>query len=404
MKQFLTNTFLVLIGLLFLLPGCNKNENVKPDTSGMFVKFYGGSYDDYGYSVAEAQDGSFYVAGSTYRGNQGGADTNIFVVKADRNGNAIWTRYYNLGDGYDEIARDMIIDKDGNIVIAGYKRTKNKTTDVLIFKLKNGNPVDTSFITYGDTAVDEKGYNIVQSSDGNYIVYGSTDTKAAALDMYLMKTDLTTAIWKRQMGTLDRNDLIGSFDIVDDKRLVWCGTTFRNEEYNMAVTTADDYGNFLWNLTYVPHNGIDEYGRCMVKTPGGYVVAGSKNRAIDPASIKDIYIVKTDINGISGANDKFVVPGTYSSEANSIVALGNGVYGITGYTRTAAGDKNIYVAKVTEEGKVLASAEFGGAGDDEGKHIIYTKDGGFLVIGTIYAVNNSMMAAYKMSSDLKLVK
>ncbi|MBO9701891.1 MAG: hypothetical protein J7604_16910, partial [Sporocytophaga sp.] len=225
-------------------------------------------------------------------------------------------------------------------------------------------------------------------------------------DMYLLKTDLNTEIWKRQMGTLgeNENDLIGSFDIVDDKRLIWCGTTFRNGESNMAVTTADDYGNFLWNLTFVPHNKINEYGRCMVKTGEGYVIAGSKNRSTDPASLKDVYIVKTDINGISGVNDKFVVPGIFSSEANSIVALGNGVYGITGYIRTAAGDKNIYVAKVTEEGKVLASAEFGGAGDDEGKYIIYTKDGGFLVIGTIYAVNNSMMAAYKMSSDLKLVK
>ena len=404
MKHFLSTTFLVLIGLLFLLPGCNKNENVKPDESGMFVKFYGGSYDDHGYSVVEAPDGGFYVSGSTYRANQPGVDTNIFVVKADRNGNAVWTRYYNLGDGYDEIARDMILDRDGNIVITGYKRTKNKTTDVLIFKLTNGNPVDTSFVTYGDTAVDERGYNIVQSSDGNYIVYGSADTKSALLDMYLLKTDLTTTLWKRQMGTLDKNDLIGSFDIVDDKRLVWCGTTERNAESNIAVTTADDYGNFLWNLTYVPHNGINEYGRCMVKTTEGYVIAGSKNRTTDATSLRDVYIVKTDFNGISGANDKFVVPGTYSSEANSIVALGNGVYGVTGYIRTAAGDKNIYVAKVTEEGKVLASAEFGGAGNDEGKHIIYTKDGGFLVIGSIYAVNNSMMAAYKMSSDLKLVK
>lgn len=404
MKHFLSTTFLVLIGLLCLLTGCNKNENVKPDASGMFVKFYGGSYDDHGYSVAEAQDGSFYISGSTYRANQAGADTNIFVVKADRNGNAIWTRYYNLGDGYDEIARDMIIDKDGNIVITGYKRTKNKTSDVLIFKLTNGNPVDTSFITYGDTAVDEKGYNIVQSADGNYLIYGSTDTKAAALDMYLLKTDLTTFHWKRQMGTLGKNDLIGSFDIVDDRTLAWCGTRLRNDEYNMVVTTADDYGNFLWNLAYVPHNKINEYGRCMVKTPEGYVIAGSKNKSADPNSLRDIFIVQIDANGMWGANDTISVKGTYSMEANSIVALGNGVYGVTGYTRTATGDKNIYVAKVTEEGKVLASAEFGGAGDDEGKHIIYTKDGGFLVIGSIYAVNNSMMAAYKMSSDLKLVK
>src|SRR5690606_24279487 len=135
--------------------------------------------------------GGFYVSGSTYRANQPGADTNIFVVKADRNGNTVWTRYYNLGDSYDEIARDMIIDRDGNIVITGYKHTKNKTTDILIFKLANGNPVDTSFVTYGDTAVDERGYNIVQSSDGNYLVYGSADTKTALLDMYLLKTDLT---------------------------------------------------------------------------------------------------------------------------------------------------------------------------------------------------------------------
>jgi len=404
MKYFFSTILPVLAGLQILLQGCNKNSDVQPDTSGMFVKFYGGSYDDHGYSVVEAPDGSFYVSGSTYRANQAGADTNIFVVKADCNGNPVWTRYYNLGDSFDEIARDMILDRDGNIVITGYKRTSDRTTDILILTLRNGNPLDTSFVTYGDSAVDEKGYRIVQASDGNYLVYGSIDTKASALDMYLVKTDLTSMRWKRQMGTLDRNDFIGSFDIVNDKRLVWCGTVLRNGEYNMALTTADDYGNFLWNLTYVPHNKINEYGRCMVKLSDGYVIAGSRNRSSDPGSLKDIYVVKTDINGNSGENDKFVVPLAYSSEANSIVALGNGVYGITGYVRTPAGDKNIYVAKVTEEGNVLASAEFGGAGDDEGTHIIYTKDGGFLVIGSIYAVNNSMMAAYKMSSDLKLVK
>ena len=57
---------------------------------------YGGSYDDYGWSVAQTSDGGYIIAGETYSFGAGGYD--VYLGKTYAYGDTIWTRTYGGSD------------------------------------------------------------------------------------------------------------------------------------------------------------------------------------------------------------------------------------------------------------------------------------------------------------------
>ena len=67
---------------------------IKTDANGNveWTKTYGGSDEDYGYSVQQTQDGGFIIAGETESFGAGGFD--IYVIKTDAYGNVEWTKTY----------------------------------------------------------------------------------------------------------------------------------------------------------------------------------------------------------------------------------------------------------------------------------------------------------------------
>jgi hypothetical protein len=395
------NKLIVLSLLSILAFACNRNEQPKPDKSGLFVKFFGAAFDDYGFSEAKADDGGYYLVGSTLVANR--QDTNILVVKIDQYGNKVWERTYNLNDDFDEIARDVVVDGFGNIVVAGYKRKKlNGPADFLTLTIDKNNPDLITPYIYGDSLNDEKAYNMVKTPDGAYIIYGSnTPNNTGTCDMTLLKTHLNDTVWTRKIGVLSEKDDIGSLQITASGQLVWCGTVFRTFS-DMRIVYADDFGNLMWDYGFDDTDQENEYGYDMAILSDGYIIAGGKSRA---NNIRDIYLVRTGMNGLKSTTHKneMIISGTSSQEAYSILALNDNQYVITGYTTTDKGDKNIYIAKVDEGGNILTSASFGGAGNDEGKKVLKTDDG-FIIIGTVDAGNNTMMAVYKVNDKLELSK
>ena len=392
---------LILLFLISLIGfSCNKNDDPKPDESGLFVKFFGGAFDDNGFSVASAEDGGYYLAGSTI--NAARLDTNVLIVKIDQYGNKEWERSYTLGN-YGEVARDLKVDQDGNVVVAGYKKNKHGFTDLMLLRISKDNPDAFEEFVFGDSMVNERGYNLVQAADGAFIVYGSSLT-AGTLDMYFLKTNLTDTVWQRQIGVNSSDDNIGSLSIRNDGKLLWCGSVERIDGMNMRLVFADDFGNLMWDYGFEENDGIYQYGYSMdVLDDGGYIIAGSRNRSPGANSVKDIYLVRTNSNGIQedSYKNEIVLEGAGSQEAFSVLAIENNQFVICGYKSDDNGHKDIYVAKIDENGNILFSNSFGGVGDDIGNKILKTSTG-YIIIGTIEAGNNKMMGVYKINEELKL--
>ncbi len=160
---------------------------IKTDASGnlQWAKTYGGTGEDWAYSVQQTSDGGYIVAGITW--SFGAGDYDIFLIKTDANGNIIWAKTYG-GMSADE-ALSVQQTSDGGYIVAGgtYSFGAGGSDFFLIKTDANGNLIWAK--TYGGTNIDYA-YSVQHTSDGGYIVAGVTASFGAGWDdIILIKTD-----------------------------------------------------------------------------------------------------------------------------------------------------------------------------------------------------------------------
>lgn len=109
---------------------------VKFDAFGnrLWGTYYGGEYEDYGYSCTTDTSGNVYLLGITKSYNDiattgthqlnKDADFDAFLVKFDASGSRLWGTYYG-GDGSDSAATSCKADASGNVYFAGSTGSSN---------------------------------------------------------------------------------------------------------------------------------------------------------------------------------------------------------------------------------------------------------------------------------------
>jgi hypothetical protein len=111
--------------------GYSKVLVVKTDSSGeeIWNKTYGGSGNDAGYSIHPAGSG-YIVAGVTSSYGAGGNDVYLLNIKSD--GDTLWTRTFG-GAGGDE-GRSVKTTSDGGYVILGTTNSHGSTPSFYLIK------------------------------------------------------------------------------------------------------------------------------------------------------------------------------------------------------------------------------------------------------------------------------
>lgn len=158
---------------------------IKTDARGetLWTKTYGGLDFDYGESVQQTTDKGYIIVGWTRSFGNGLSD--IYLIKTDKNGDALWTRTYG-GKNHD-FGFSVHETLDGGYIITGdTKSFGSGWYDVYIIKTdENGDTLWTK--TFGGTQPDE-GFSIERSRDGGYIIAGSTKSFGSwDNDVYLIK-------------------------------------------------------------------------------------------------------------------------------------------------------------------------------------------------------------------------
>jgi hypothetical protein len=90
---------------------------IKTDANGniIWAKTYGGTGDDRAYSLQQISDGGYILAGLTNSFGAGGSD--IFLINTDANGNIIWAKTY--GGTFNDWAYSLQQISDGGYILAG---------------------------------------------------------------------------------------------------------------------------------------------------------------------------------------------------------------------------------------------------------------------------------------------
>ncbi len=152
---------------------------IKTDENGntLWEKTYGGEKSEEGKSVKQTSDGGYIVVGTIYNSCEC-----TYLIKTNPNGDTLWTRIYDGGTGY-----SVLQTSDGGYIIAG-KTKLNSTSgnDIMILKTdSDGNILWTS--TWGGANY-EAGRSIIETSDGAYIIVGTTGSfGSGGYDVYLVK-------------------------------------------------------------------------------------------------------------------------------------------------------------------------------------------------------------------------
>jgi hypothetical protein len=344
-----------------------------PDT--LWSKTYGGYNQDYAFSIQPTSDGGYIITGLTSSFGAGGDD--VYLVKTDANGNAIWTRTF--GGPYEDWGRSVKQTKDGGYIIAGWTTSFGAgNRDVYLIKTDgNGNALWTK--TFGGTN-EERGYFVQQTPEEGYIVVGTTwSFGAGGGDVYLIKTDANgNALWTRTYGG-SGYDFCRSIQVTPDSGFVLTGQTssFGHGGWDVYLIKTNKNGDAIWTRTY---GGPDDDLGCSVglTSDGGYIITGG---AKSFGGINwDVYIVKTD--SVGNAIWAKLFGGSGEERCHEVQETSDGGYIAFGFTSSfGSGNYDVYLIKTDANGNTLWTKTWGGYAWDMGEGIKGTSDGEYIMCG-----------------------
>lgn len=268
---------------------------IRTNTNGdtLWTKAYGGTLEDYAYSIDQANDSSFIIAGTTESNNALIRDA--YLLHLNQQGDTLWTLIIG-GTGIDGF-QSVKVTEDGNYLAVGYTFSSGSgNADVFAVKIDpNGNVLWEK--TFGG-ALNEFGNTIIESPSG-YLIGGSTESFGLGdQDAYLIKVDVNgNLLWSKSYGG-NYAEEIQSIIRTSDNGFALVGYT---ESYgagfaDVLLTKIDSLGQLSWSVEY---GGSDyEYGESLLQTSDqGFIMAGYSNSFF--TGDNDIYLIKTDEIGQS---------------------------------------------------------------------------------------------------------
>lgn len=252
-------------------------------------KYDGGVYDAIGYSVYQTSDGGFIIGGDKSGSGGGG---NYSLIKTDSNGDTLWTRNFGSVGAATRSCQSMKPTADGGYVMAGYGYAFGAgLTDIYVVKA-NSNGTYLWSKTYG-TASWEYSYDMIQTTDGGLLFSGYGDG-----GMFLIKTNsIGDTTWCKRYDYTGVADYGSYVYQTSDGGYILSGTTAGGGAgNNIGLIKLDNSANIQWQKVYAS-TGSDNINGVLQTNDGGYLVSGYTNGT--GAGSFDAHLIKTNSSGIS---------------------------------------------------------------------------------------------------------
>jgi hypothetical protein len=269
----------------------------------LWQKCLGGTSSDYPGAIEQTKDGGYIIGGSTgsndgdVTGNHlasGSGQTDYWVAKLTSIGDIVWQKCY--GSNYSETLQSIIQTADGGYIFSG--ETAGNGGDVTGF---HGN-VDNWVVKISSIGVmewqkalggtgSEIGVDIIQNSEGDYIVAGfSSSTNGDVTnahdngDGWVVKLGATgNIIWQKALGGTGSDFLYSVAQTIDGGYILAGGTTSNDgditghhgsmDTFDFWVIKLTSDGNVDWNTTLGGTN--NDTASCVIEIANGkYTIFG----------------------------------------------------------------------------------------------------------------------------------
>jgi hypothetical protein len=249
-----------------------------------------GESPSYAYSVKRTADGGYILVGKTIPWSA--SDYDVFFTKIDSTGMEEWFEVpHHLGGWFDDSGYSVQQTSDGGYIITGETYSFGAgDSDVYLVKVDSEGNLKWQK-TFGGSDLDY-GYSVQQTSDGGYIIAGTTSSFGeGGTDVYLIKTDLTGQFqWQKTFGG-NNGDYGYSVQQTSDGGYIIAGQTYSSGAglWDAYLVKADPDGNQQWEMTF-GGSGQDRVYSVQQTNDGGYIIAGETYSFGTGDS--DVYLIK----------------------------------------------------------------------------------------------------------------
>lgn len=283
-----------------------------------------------------------------------------------------------FGGIYSDVGYCVQQTSDGGYIIAGTTNSIGSTTCVWVIKTdKNG-------IEIWNTSICANHYMLCnyvnQTSDGGYILTGGNSIEGLHRNFWICYLNSTgNVIYQKSWGdTWSESGYCGIE--ASDGEYIFAGTD-RGPGYDNDVwlIKTDTNGNIKWNKVY-GHGSYQEIGYSVDETnDGGFIVSGYSDNNPNPDGKYDFWLIKTDILGNKQWDKLF--GGLGSQRSFFVQQTDDNGFIQCGIKEDEYGFNDIWLLKTNETGIHEWNRTFGGNGDDEGWCVRQTYDSGFIFTG-----------------------
>jgi uncharacterized delta-60 repeat protein len=279
----------------------------------------GGSADDWANSVQQTGDGGYIIGGSS--NSFGNGEVSFLVIKISSQGNVEWQDMYTFF--VNSYLRSVQETSDGGYIVAGHiYPSLNNSFDFLVLKLNSIGL--TEWQRYYGGSQDDWANAIQETDDGGYFIAGYTESFGAGnLDFWVLKlTSVGNIDWERAYGG-DGDDWANSAQQTSDGGFIVAGSSdsFGAGLSDFWLLKLSSLGTIDWEMTY---GDIGEEAAFFIQQTDddGYVVAGTTN-SYSPGDL-DIKVLKLHSDG--AIDPSCTLPGSSNASVASTGATFLDIY------------------------------------------------------------------------------
>lgn len=359
-----------------------------------WARTYGGSDYDFGIDVQQTSDGGYITTGGI--SSVGAGESDLWILKTDNKGNSVWSTFYGGTDwDYGTCIRQT---SDGNYIVVGTTSSMGAgAEDVWLLKINTQG--DTLWMkTYGGEGFD-RGDWIEETDDGGYIILGYTSSFSQGVtDFWLLKTDAYgNTLWTHAYGG-DSLDWGHCVQPTSDGGYIMTGRAYppgEETQYNdLWLVKTDAQGTIEWTSSY--GTNLKDCGFCIRQTTdGSYIVTGFTGFSA-ACTYGNLWLLKIDPQGDTVWTRTY---GSFKADLGvRVEQTSDGGYIVAGGTNSlSAGGEDFWLLKTDENGDTLWTRTYGGEDNDVLWGMQQTSDGGYILIGDTYSYGAG-------NSDLWLIK
>lgn len=222
------------------------------------------------------------------------------------------------------------------------------------------------------------GQAVQLTSDGGYILTGTSALGAGPSDLYLLKLAADGSIqWAQAYGAAGNEEGFEVQQTADGGYIAVGNTDTRinGGDWDILLVKTAANGNLEWAKSI--GNASIEEGRSVLQTSdGGYVVTG---RGIVAGNFA-VCLLKLDAQGDFMWAKTYGTPGS-NAMAESIKQTADGGFIMAG-SSSIHGSYDVFLVKTAEDGSLQWTKTFGDSLTDMGYDVAQTADGGYIVAAT----------------------